>query len=1062
MALDDIVKNAANLGNNNNTPNSEILKHLNSIDASLKSIASNPNKFSQSFAQDRQKESSNVFKNMYNTSNKARSASKGFLDSFEDELMEGLLGSNFKKDVSKIFDDFAKQLGTDVQSLSGTIGKEIAKQGLSAFKQTQMGANTLNAISGLKAKGLSFATSKLQNSASFINNGGIAKAGAALSKMSLSLPHLAAAIGLTTVAFAGLKAIVGGVGGIFKGVGMLFKGAMVAANRTQATREQNLKLAQARLMADVETMMKKPFEILEKAANTIYGQWDNNLRTINGTQGYTKSNLQDLMSAFASRLREEGLSSVIAGTDITQGLTQVLKAGLSGKIAEEFAYQATKMNAALPTQDFFGYASTYASIVANQVKLGKTQEEAMKSANETLSEFASGLLYASRTLNGGMTTGLTNAQSIYDTATRIAQTAKSSNISEIAGVLLSTQGTLGAVSPDLANGVVDTITKLLIGGNSNDVVALRSLAGINASNTEFLQAFAKNPKQIMSTLFNNLNKMFTSHGEGAYMEKAEGYAQLFGMSTDAFARINFKDVADAISNMSMSQASLQENMKLLASGQTTTSAEQLNMQQVNKYMIEKGLSHVLDNEAGREIQRHMWQEQMQRELMQATFSVNLVGSTAEAIETIKNKIANVVNLLNPFAWFKKIGNILNTTSEATGHENDIKRLLEVGKVGQGNAKQLYQLTTRNTNLGVAPHLLEMMGSFSGYKMINRSQRQWEILSNPFLEGFDSKSDLLGGLSNINGPLSPNDISSQYSFGKTKSGARVLQSLLKKASKPALATVKTLSGTSAKSSSAVRTNSIIQKMLSEEYLNEKFIKQGKTYEDWAQSAASFGISDFNSALADAGYGQAQVKAHFEAKETERGAQSLHEIRQHEQLYRETGIAFWNDKFPTQFKDPLFNLINQTNQKLQDIIGRQDKFEKIFKSDWIEKGWGSYVSLGNGSSGLFNRYYNEFMKYFVNHTYYSNTKGYKFEDVTKIQNDYRKQENGAVVTELANVLTNNLVDLADPQMQTNALLSQILIITKAIMNQGNQVAGTNGHSALLESLSAMALGMTTNGG
>ena len=104
----------------------------------------------------------------------------------------------------------------------------------------------------------------------------------------------------------------------------------------------------------------------------------------------------------------------------------------------------------------------------------------------------------------------------------------------------------------------------------------------------------------------------------------------------------------------------------------------------------------------------------------------------------------------------------------------------------------------------------------------------------------------------------------------------------------------------------------------------------------------------------------------------------------------------------------------------------------------------------------------MKYFVNHTYYSNTKGYKFEDVTKIQNDYRKQENGAVVTELANVLTNNLVDLADPQMQTNALLSQILIITKAIMNQGNQVAGTNGHSALLESLSAMALGMTTNGG
>ena len=104
----------------------------------------------------------------------------------------------------------------------------------------------------------------------------------------------------------------------------------------------------------------------------------------------------------------------------------------------------------------------------------------------------------------------------------------------------------------------------------------------------------------------------------------------------------------------------------------------------------------------------------------------------------------------------------------------------------------------------------------------------------------------------------------------------------------------------------------------------------------------------------------------------------------------------------------------------------------------------------------------MKYFINHYYYSNTKGYKYEDVTKIQREYRQQERGAAVTELANVLTNNLMDLQDPQMQTNALLAQILIITKAIMNQGNQVAGTTGQQQLLDSLSAMALGMTANSG
>ena len=662
MALDDIVRNAANLGNGDtsNKSNSEILRYLNSIDQSLKSIASNPNGFSQSFAQDKKRESSNVFRNMYNSSYNNNKASKGFLDSFEQELIDGLLGSTFKQDVSKIFEDLAKQLGTDVNSISGTLGKEFAKQGLNVFKNTSFGAATMSKVSAFKDKGLAFASSKMSAGASFVKSGGISKAGAALAKLSLTVPHLAAAVGLAAVAFISLKNILGGVQNIFKGFGTLFKGAMKAANRTNEARERNVQLAQARLAADVETMMKKPFEILEKAANSIYSQWDNNLRTINGTQGYTKSNLQDLMAAYAARLRKEGLSSTISGTNITEGLAQVLKAGLSGKIAEEFAYQATKMNAAVPTQNFFGYASTYASLVANSIKAGKTQDEAIAHANKSLSEFTSGLLYASRVLSGGMTTGLTNAQSIFDKSAQIAQAAKSNNISQIAGTLLAAQGTLGATSPDLASSIVEKITQLLTGGNSQDLVALRSLAGINASNTEFLKAFAKNPKDIMTALFSNLAKMFGSGGNGAYMEKAEGYSQLFGISREAFARINFQDVANAIANMSMSKASLEENMKHLKSGQTTTSAEQLKMQQINKYMIEKGLSHVLDNEAGREIQRHMWQEQMQRELLQSTFSVNLVGAAAEAIEQIKQGVTAAINLLNPLSWFKKVVNLINT------------------------------------------------------------------------------------------------------------------------------------------------------------------------------------------------------------------------------------------------------------------------------------------------------------------------------------------------------------------------------------------------------------------
>ena len=51
---------------------------------------------------------------------------------------------------------------------------------------------------------------------------------------------------------------------------------------------------------------------------------------------------------------------------------------------------------------------------------------------------------------------------------------------------------------------------------------------------------------------------------------------------------------------------------------------------------------------------------------------------------------------------------------------------------------------------------------------------------------------------------------------------------------------------------------------------------------------------------------------------------------------------------------------------------------------------------------------------------------------------------------------MVDLKDPQVQTNALLSQILIVVSAIMNQNNNVPGT---TSLSEALAGLAVGLTT---
>ena len=87
-------------------------------------------------------------------------------------------------------------------------------------------------------------------------------------------------------------------------------------------------------------------------------------------------------------------------------------------------------------------------------------------------------------------------------------------------------------------------------------------------------------------------------------------------------------------------------MKLLASGQTTTTAEQLKMQQINQYMIEEGLAYVVDNAAARMIQEHMWDEQIARQITEATFAVDLAGSSLEllaSIESVGNKLLAVAS-----------------------------------------------------------------------------------------------------------------------------------------------------------------------------------------------------------------------------------------------------------------------------------------------------------------------------------------------------------------------------------------------------------------------------------
>ena len=267
------------------------------------------------------------------------------------------------------------------------------------------------------------------------------------------------------------------------------------------------------------------------------------------------------------------------------------------------------------------------------------------------------------------------------------------------------------------------------------------------------------------------------------------------------------------------------------------------------------------------------------------------------------------------------------------------------------------------------------------------------------------------------------------------------------------------GGSAQSTSATKVTQAIESMLKDTYLVDEFVKQGKSYEDWAKSASKFGIADIGEAIQSAGYTVADIQSYFQEKETEQGVAESHRIQEEEEKFRNAGISFWTETFPSDFRDPLFETLATTNQTLESILDGGTKFVAMYKTQWLDKGWAAFMSA-QGTSGLFNKFYNEFMKYFINHVYYSSTSGYTYQDVEEAQRKHDAQERGDTVYALAEMLTKNLVDLQDPTLQTNAILAQILILVNAIKNQGDKAAVAGETSTLMESLSAMALGLTAN--
>lgn len=954
-----------------------------------------------------------------------RRGTRTFEEGILDGLSKGILGFDWRTAVSKGLTNFAKNIGLDLNDLAGTFGENLTKFALDAFKGTDFGKQVSSGLSDLlsqlsNALGPEF--SALFKSASgsgggfgqvfnifssMAGAGGSAGGAAGGAASATGATTVAATAATETAATTGGTAVVAGAGvagapetaGISlavaaalialtlavddlvdrlepaaEGVTAMFNAMTSAANRYRETRKKNLELARKRMQEDMDTLIREPFTILKESAEKVESAWDNALTTITATQGYTKEQTQTLMANIAERLRADELTSVVSAASILEKLPDVLKQGLSGAVAEEFAYQASVLNAAIPTQDFFGYASTYSSIAANAIKDGKSQSEAIQEANNQLKAFANNILYSSRQLAGGFSTGLQNAEQLFEQSVRIAQAGKVTDISQISGVMTAVAGIVGAIAPDLATSLTDAVYQAAIGGNDSSLVALRSLAGVNASNTEFLKQLIQNPKQLFTKLFTNLASM-QNLAPGAYMEVADQVSQVFGLSRDAFARVDFNYLANAISRMDVSSTALVENMGMLLSGQTTLTRDQLRNQQINEYMLEEGLSLVLDSDVGRAIQQHMWDEQLAREITQAEFAVNLQGAALQMLEGILTAIGAILNFmtLGTAGLGNQIANLIQTTIDEAALNVDLAQALMATEVGAGHSYK--NLLTRNADLKLVDSYVSMVGGLSLHDNVmgwNRHLNAVTTYEGLVTASWGIQNDIMDNIQ-IALRKGIHSITNQHSSVTSKYVAEVAEEAA------------TTAGSVSKD--------LINQMLDSEYI-EKYVREGRSAEDWMASASSLGISDLDATLDTLGISKQSLRNLYTEQQVKLTAA---EQAQYVELERQ----FW-----------------VSGIQLQEDIAE-------WKTNWTD--------------------------YYIKNTVYTG----KFHDIdyAEILNS-EKDATSSAITKLATELTESAKDLSDPAVQTNTILAQILLLLTQLVQQG--AIPQTGTTSLESSLIGLALG------
>lgn len=143
----------------------------------------------------------------------------------------------------------------------------------------------------------------------------------------------------------------------------------------------------------------------------------------------------------------------------------------------------------------------------------------------------------------------------------------------------------------------------------------------------------------------------------------------------------------------------------------------------------------------------------------------------------------------------------------------------------------------------------------------------------------------------------------------------------------------------------------------------------------------------------------------------------------------------------YADKIYNYDEDMISHQETQIMRQDaqilnQFTMISNEQQLIKLLTQSNNTMNNFFGKYKEFYSAWIDYYINHTAYSRDT-MSAAQAAAVQNAERA-ESGDAITALAEALTANQVNLLDPTVQQNALLSQILLVAQAIAQNTNGIS------------------------